>query len=438
MTRISIFAASADSPRRLALIADDERLTFADLAQRVEARLPALAGADPAEPVPVVADNRVDTITTLLALAERGVPALLVHPRLTAPERKLIIDDARRAAPLPAAYSGALAVLYTSGTTGKPRGAVLGHAAFLASARASERNLGWQDDDHWLLCMPLAHVGGLSILVRCLLARRTMVIAPRFDAHTLPERLDKERITIASLVPTMLAKLLDEHPAWTPPHHLRVVLLGGALAPHKLLARASARGVPVCATYGLTEACSQVTTTPYASRFTPAAENAGAPLEGVEVRVVHERIQVRGPTLMAGYLGAPPLPPGSWLDTGDLGELDPAGRLQVHARRTDLIVSGGENVYPVEVEQVLETCPGVAAAWVFAAADDTWGELVAAALVPDGSPPPDDVLRAHLGARLAPHKRPRRVCWVPALPQTAMGKLDRRATAPILPNLRPL
>jgi O-succinylbenzoic acid--CoA ligase len=132
------------------------------------------------------------------------------------------------------------------------------------------------------------------------------------------------------------------------------------------------------------------------------------------------------------------LPPGTWFDTGDLGALDAAGRLHVHARRTDLIVTGGENVYPIEVEQALESCPGVAAAWVFGIPDDTWGQLVAAALVPDGAPPPDDVVRAHIGARLAPHKRPRRLCWLPALPSTPAGKLDRRASAHVAPNLRPL
>jgi O-succinylbenzoic acid--CoA ligase len=437
---ISVFAAVRDAADALALVAVDEdrRLTWAELAARVEARLGRLGALPAGVPVPVVADNRIDTVVTLLALAERRLPALLVHPRLTAPERAVIVADAARAAPLPDVYADALAVLYTSGTTGKPRGAVLRHDAFEASAAASAENLGWQPDDRWLACMPLAHVGGLSILTRSLLARRTMVLASRFDPAGWPALVARERVTLASLVPTMLARLLEEHPAWTPPPHLRAVLLGGAAASHGLLARAGARRVPTLCTYGLTEACSQVTTTPYATRYEPIGQGVGRPLPGVEVRVHGERIQVRGPTLMAGYLGAPPLPPGAWLDTGDLGEIDAAGRLHVHARRTDLIVSGGENVYPAEIEQVLETCPGVAAAWVFGVPDDTWGQIVAAAIVPDGAPPPDDVVRAHVGARLAPHKRPRRLCWLPALPVTPAGKLDRRAVANVAPNLRPL
>jgi O-succinylbenzoic acid--CoA ligase len=263
--------------------------------------------------------------------------------------------------------------------------------------------------------MPLAHVGGLSILTRCLLARTCVVLEPRFDAATLPARLDDEKITLLSLVPTMLARLLDEHPTWTPPPRLRAILLGGAGTPARLLARARERGLPVHTTYGLTEACSQVVT-------------GGRALHGVELRIsADERIQVRGPMLMTGYLGEPPLPPGAWLDTGDLGELDGDGVLRVHARRTDLIVTGGENVYPAEVEDALAALPGIHAACVFGIPDETWGQLVAALLVGERTPG----LAAAIAARLAPHKRPRRIAFVDALPVTPAGKPDRASAARI-------
>jgi O-succinylbenzoic acid--CoA ligase len=142
--------------------------------------------------------------------------------------------------------------------------------------------------------------------------------------------------------------------------------------------------------------------------------------------------------LMAGYWGEPPLAANAWFDTGDLGELDARGCLHVHARRTDLIISGGENVYPAEVERALETMPGIAAAGVFGVASDAWGEEVAAALVAPNGPPPDDALRAHIAARLAPYKRPRRVCYVAALPHTGGGKLDRGALVSLAPSLRAL
>jgi len=147
---------------------------------------------------------------------------------------------------------------------------------------------------------------------------------------------------------------------------------------------------------------------------------------------------VRGPMRMAGYLGEPPLEPQAWFDTGDLGEIDAEGCLWLHARRADLIVTGGENVYPAEVERVLEACPGVQAAAVFGLPDETWGQTVAAALVAGPQPPDDETLAEHLARHLARHKRPRRICFVPALPHTAAGKPDRLALAALAPALRPL
>ncbi len=435
---LSIRAAAGEAGARVALVAGGRAYTYAEVAALVERELPGLAHAcGYGAAFPLVADNALATAVTLLALLELRVPALLLHPRLTADERAALVAEARRAAP--GAHPDAAVVIHTSGTTGRPRGAVLTRAALAASAAASAANLGWEPDDRWLACMPIARVGGLSILTRCLAARRTAVLAGGFDAATLPAALAGERVTLVSLVPTMLARLLDAHPGWRPPAHLRAVLVGGAEAPAALLRHAASRGVPVVLTYGMTETCSQVVATPYAERFAPAGCGTGRVLPPAELRVVAGRIEVRGPMLMAGYLDAPPLPPSAWFDTGDLGELDARGCLTVHARRTDLIVTGGENVYPAEVERALERCPGVAAAAVFGLPDDAWGQTVAAALVvaPAGAPSDDD-LRAFIRARLAPHKRPRRVCRVLHLPQTAAGKLDRDGLAAFAPLLRPL
>jgi O-succinylbenzoic acid--CoA ligase len=332
----------------------------------------------------------------------------------------------------------AAAILYTSGTTGSARGAVLTRSALIASAQASGANLGWHDDDCWLLAMPLARIGGLSIVTRCLAARRAVALVPAFDAAQLPQWLVQFRVTLLSLVPTMLTQVLDSHPGWRPPPHLRVVLVGGAAASPKLLERAAERGIPIVITYGCTETCSQVVATPYARRFEPAACGAGQVLRGVQLRIDGNRILVRGPMRMAGYLGQPPLETDAWFDTGDLGDLDADGFLHLQSRRADLIVSGGENVYPAEVERVLEACPGIRAAAVFGLADDTWGEIVAAALVTGPQPPADDVLLDHVAARLAPYKRPRQIGMVSSLPLTPAGKLDRTALAQLRPTLRPL
>ncbi|MFN9210915.1 MAG: AMP-binding protein [Betaproteobacteria bacterium] len=431
---LSIAAAARDAPQRTALIVDGRSYTFAELAALAQQRRAALP-LDPRRAFALIGSNTLETAVTLYALLEARVPVLLLHPRLTEAERQdEVVATAQAAQALP---DDAAAILYTSGTTGRPRGAVLTRAAFVASAAANAANLGWQDDDCWLLAMPLARVGGLSILTRCLIARRAVALAPHFDAEHLPRLIDEQRITLLSVVPTMLSLLLDAHPGWRAPAHLRAVLVGGAATSPRLLARAAERGVPIVVTYGCTETCSQIAATPYAARFDAARHAAGRPLVGAELRIVDGRIQARGPMRMAGYLGEPPLAAGEWFDTGDLGTLDAEGCLHVRAREGDLIVTGGENVYPAEVERALSTCPGIAEAAVFGLPDETWGQVVAAALVTTNAPPSNAELATFIDAHLARHKRPRQIVFVDSLPHTAGGKLDRCALSTLTARLRP-
>jgi O-succinylbenzoic acid--CoA ligase len=437
---LSILAAARDAGDDIGLVVGARGYTFAELAGQTQQRIGGLASevhdAGANAPHVVIAENTLDTVVTLYALLEMGIAALLVHPRLTAAERVPLMEAATN--PGSALPPGATAIVYTSGTTGEPRGAVLTGRALVASAEASAANLGWEPGDRWLLAMSIARVGGLSILTRCLAARRCVVLAEGFDAAHLPRAVTEQRVTLVSLVPTMLARAFDMNPDWRAPSHLRAVLLGGSAAPQALLRAAASRGFPVIITYGMTETCSQVCATPYASRFVPWDCGAGAPLQGVDVRIRDERIEVRGPMLMAGYLNDAPLTAGAWFDTGDLGELDARGCLHLHARRTDLIVTGGENAYPAEIERALEAFPGIAAAGVFGVPDETWGQMVAAALVAEREAPVDGALLDYLERRLAPHKRPRRICYVAALPRAPSGKLDRQALAALAPKLRPL
>lgn len=435
--RLSIFAAARQAPAAIGLRTDQRSFSFAELAQAAAQRMRAAELQQPLH-LPYVLDgtSTFDTVITLYALLQLRRPALLLHPKLTPSERSGALRAVERgAATLP---GDAALIVLTSGTTGEPRAAVLSRGALLASAAASAANLGWLDGDCWLLAMPIARVGGLSILTRCLIARRTVALAAGFDAVQLPGFIERHRVTIASLVPAMLAKVLDANPRWTPPAHLRVVQIGGAAAPSTLLERAARRGVPIVVTYGCTETCSQVVVTPYELRFDAARCGAGRPLPGAQVRVVDGHIEVRGPMRMAGYAGEPPLDPQAWFDTGDLGEFDTDGFLHVHGRAGDVIITGGENVYPVEVERVLESFPGVAAAGVFGVPDETWGEVVAAAVVTRGEPVDEAELVAFVAARLSPHKLPRAICEVPALPHTAAGKPDRAALASLAKRLRPL
>ncbi len=433
---LSLAAAARDAADATALISGAERLSFKQLAAAVADKRIAIGKQTRPRIVPLIGANTLDAIVELLAHMEARVPVLLLHPKATAAEHAAEIAAATSASdtlPVEAAV-----IVFTSGTTGQPRGAVLARSAFVASARASAANLGWQDDDRWLLAMPIARVGGLSILTRCIVARRTVVLAPAFDAAALPQWIDSWRATLVSLVPTMALQVFERHPDWQPPAWLRALVIGGAAASPRLLRDAANRHAPIVLTYGCTETCSQVVATPYSSRFNPAECGVGRPLPGAAVRVVDERIEVRGPMLMTGYLGEPPLDPQAWFDTGDLGAFDSAGFLHLHARRGDLIISGGENVYPAEVERVLESCPGIRAAAVFGVPDETWGQVVAAVLVAAAAIPDSEAVAEFVGAQLARHKRPRQIAFVERLPLTPAGKLDRAALSSLTDLLRPL
>jgi o-succinylbenzoate---CoA ligase len=299
-------------------------------------------------------------------------------------------------------------VLYTSGTTGAPRSVELTFGNWLANALGSAVALGLDPQERWLAPLSLAHVGGLSILVRSAIYTTEAVLLERFDVDAVRDTLldPAERITLVSLVPTMLARLLDAGLAYPPT--LRWALLGGGPIAPSLLARASEAGVPVAPTYGMTEACSQIAT-------------HGWPLVGVEVNLDKDgEVLVRGPVVAPGSLGSD-----GWLHTGDLGDLDERGRLTITGRKADRIVTGGENVSPVEVEEVLLSHPAVVDAAVFGRADLEWGEAIAARVVTQASVSGEE-LRSFCRKRLAAFKVPKRIEFAGELPRNAAGKLLRR------------
>lgn len=398
------------------------RLTAAELArQLVDARVSRLLGVD--------GDVRLDDLARRVpGLGVRAAPdlAALAAPSATLPG-ETIDDDAT------------LAVLFTSGTTGPAKGACLDWHAFRASAEASEDRLGPVVRERWLACMPLFHVGGLSILLRSTLFGGPVRVHARFESQAVSDALDRGDVAGLSLVPTMLSRLLALRDGRAAPRGLHALLLGGAATPPGLLQRALAEGYPVCTTYGLTEACSQVATS--------APPQAGAtgvqpmlPLRGVEIRIVDGsrslpagqpgEILVRGPVVMRGYLhdvqATARALRGGWLHTGDMGYLDAGGGLHVLDRRDDLVVSGGENVYPAEVEAVLLEHPGVAEAGVAGVPDPDLGARVVAWVVTGpGASLDATMLEGFCRARLAGYKVPRRFNFVAALPRTAVGKLQR-------------
>jgi len=303
-----------------------------------------------------------------------------------------------------------LAVMHTSGTTSAPKPVALSHGNFLASALGSAVALGLDSAERWLCPMPLTHVGGLSIPIRSAIYATTAVLHERFETDAvLAELMDPaRRITLVSLVPTMLARLLDA--GLERPPTLRWALLGGGPIAPSLLARAAEAGVPVAPTYGMTEACSQIAT-------------FGWPLPGVELRLQGGEVVVRGPIVSADAVDDD-----GWLHSGDLGRFDERARLVITGRKSDTIVTGGENVAPAEVEAVLLAHPAVCVAAVHPRGDAEWGEAVVATVVlRDGLSVSVEELRAFCAERLAGFKVPKQIGFAERLPRTESGKLVRRA-----------
>jgi len=319
--------------------------------------------------------------------------------------------------PRPAAHDldAVAAVVHTSGTSGPATPVELTYGNWLWSALGSALALGLDPGERWLCPLPLSHVGGISIVVRSAIYGTTAVLHERFDAQAVVAALPE--CTLVSLVPTMLARVLDA--GVEAPGKLRCALIGGGPVPPALLERARAAGLPLAQTYGLSEACSQVTTSAIGDPST-----AGPPLFCTRVEIAPDgEVLVAGPTVAPGATDADGV-----LHTGDLGELDERGRLRVTGRRAETIVTGGENVSSVEVEAILEAHPAVAEAVVYGRPDEEWGEAVVATVVlRDGMRADPRDLRAHCRASLAGFKVPKTIELAPALPRTPSGKLRRTA-----------
>ena len=460
-----IFAAARQVPHAPALVHARGLTSYAELAELaaralgwLKAHSGAPIGPNTSAPVALLAVPCVEQVAMAYAAFAAGVPLLPVHPRSSDRDRERLLEAvgarvlvfpgwheqphaiARRSAgPKPAAEAS-LALVQTSGSSSTPRLARLSRRAFAASAHASSLNLGWQPNDRWLLALPFAHIGGLSVLTRCLAARQAIALvdpeATRGE-RALAEALHRHRVSLLSLVPTQVERLLALRDLSVPPT-LRATLIGGATCSEATLTRARARGLVPLATYGLTEACSQVCTRSLVPKGPETG--AGCPLSGVEVRIHQGGIEVRGPTLFSGYWSEENTwRPSEWFATGDLGYLDDAGCLHVTGRRSELIITGGENVHPAEVEAVLAPHLAPRRLCVFGRTDPTWGEVVAIAI--EGSSDPRLVARVVQisSEQLASFKRPRLLAFVATMPELASGKLARHMLSEIsAPSLVPL
>lgn len=327
-----------------------------------------------------------------------GDAVLPVDPRLPEPARDRVLAAARPHEPV---EDGDALVVVTSGTTGDPKAAVLTHDAVVASAHATSRRLGVDPAaDRWLACLPPAHVGGLSVITRALITGTPLTVHDGFRAGAV-EQAARDGATLVSLVPAALRRI--------DPALFRTVVLGGSAMPPALPANA-------VTTYGMTETGSGIV-------------YDGVPLDGVEVRVVDGEIQVKAPMLLRAYRdGTDPRTPDGWFPTGDTGTWDArAGRLRVAGRMGDVIVTGGEKVWPTAVERALDGVASVAEAAVVGRPDAEWGQRVVALVVPrdPSAPPALDELRDAVRRQLPGYAAPRELRLVSALPRTGSGKVAR-------------
>lgn len=454
-------------PDAPALLTEARDWSWSELAHASLAAVSALRIA-PGERIALSAGNSAALVIVIMGLLDRQHPFTLLHPRLTDTERDAQIHTAGATRVLTGADLEALitdldhrtpsgaplsapeplaAMLFTSGTSGVAKAAMLPRASLIASARASAAHLGAATLARWLVSLPICHVGGLSALTRALVLGGCLVLEPQLDAAALVPLALRRAITGTSLVPTQLRRVLRAHQGDLA--MLGTVMVGGAAASPDLLAESQLRKLDALCTYGLTETCSQVTLELPANQRATLRSN-GVPLgdnrivvldtDGVamapgEVGSVH----VQGPSLFAGYLGlpAPSLP----FCTGDLGWIDAHGGLHIESRRTDLVVSGGENVYPLEVERAL-LAPGLLDdTLVFGLADAEWGQVVTALLVPRNGAELTDLtvrrLADSLGDTLASFKHPKRYAVLDQLPLGPSGKVERRRAADVARDYRP-
>ena len=470
--------------------------------ERVTAHLQSTWGVQHGDRVAWLGFNHELQLVTLVACARLGAVFLPLNFRLAVPELQQVMQDAQprllvhdshhadtalalqaeglehthhdtliataspRGLPLPNMHRDVhselpLLLVYTSGTTGVPKGAVHTQAALLANARASAWAHGFVPGDKVLSTLPMFHVGGLCIqTLPALLAGVEVVLHPRFDPAAWLDEMATSRPTLSLLVPATM-RAVFEHPRWaeTSLACLRGIMTGSSTVPVPYLESLHARGVPVGQVYGTTETgpVSIVLRLPEAMARVGAS---GWPQPEAQVKLIDAQGQevgpgetgevcLRAPNLMRGYWSAQGADPGQtglglqdgWFHSGDLGQRAADGCITIVGRSKDMVISGGENIYPAEIENLLVTLPGVAECAVVGLSDERWGEVPVAVLVRTrdvaGQRLTREALLQHLQSRIARFKLPRRVVFMDSLPKSALGKVQKPALRALLHGTNP-
>lgn len=465
------------TPDRIAFETAEEQLTFKQLLTRVRQAASVLrsVGVHPADHVASLQGNTLPCAVTVHALMMLGAVMVPLNTRLSVNELAEQIQDSgchilitdqkydKKASqaierincalihtekwtdcePLPDDFDKEIqlgnpcTIIFTSGTTGHPKGVVLTYGNHWWNANASLINLGLSPDDKWLCCVPLFHVSGLSILIKSVIYGMPVYLQKKFDPQSVNQLITDGGITHISVVASMLQRMMNaigDQNAY--PKSLRCILLGGGPVPKSLLQHCLDQEMPVYQTYGMSETASQAVTLP-PEYMLEKAGSAGQPLFPLQVRisatVPHEpgEILIKGPTVFSHYLNNPEATriafDGEWFHSGDIGYLDEDGFLFVLDRRKDLIISGGENIYPAEVESVLNGFAGILRAGVIGVPDKEWGHVpIAFVSLKEGVNFSESELMNRCKAHLAAYKVPKRIFALPNLPENASHKLLRR------------
>ena len=469
------------TPERIALRSEDEQYTFAQLnegSKKMAQRLARL-GVKENDHVALLMNNNICTVEIIHGLEYLGAVMVLLNTRLTSFELTWQLKDSKttfliydgdyeetvavvvlgnhalqvaavdqllalKGKDAPLKYEIALeqlhTIIYTSGTTGNPKGVMLTYGNHWWSAVASALNLGLHNNDCWLLCVPVFHVSGLSILMRSVIYGISVDIHEAFDPVKVNKAIKHNQISIISVVGVMLTRMLGELIDLSYPDTLRCVLLGGGSVPQSLLQQSKKGNIPVFQTYGMTETASQIATLG-PDYLTSKLGSAGKALFPAQLKIIKDEkeqgagevgeIVVKGPNVTKGYYGnqqetSKTIKDG-WLYTGDMGYKDEDGFLYVLDRRSDLIISGGENVYPAEIESVILMHPAVEDAGVAGRYDEKWGKAaVAFVKVKRDQKVTEEELREFCRMKLAGYKVPAAFNFVDELPRNAANKLLRR------------
>ncbi|WP_338453343.1 o-succinylbenzoate--CoA ligase [Niallia oryzisoli] len=472
------------TPERPAIIFKGESISFAKLyhnAYKIAGKLTAI-GIRNKQFTAVLLKNHVDSVVILLALQLIGVRAVILNNRLTADEIIWQINDSKAAfflseelfhdklenisRSLPALsvftkedliqssfeepqiieeidLDEICTIMYTSGTTGYPKGVIQTYGNHWWSATGSALNLGLHENDCWLCTVPLFHISGYSILMKSIIYGMKIVLYERFDVNETISDIRDEQVTIMSVVSTTLTMILDQLENERLPKRFRCMLLGGGPASLALLERCIEKEIPVFQTYGMTETSSQIVTLSPEDSFRKLG-SAGKPLFPSQIKIIQDgkeaaanepgEIVVKGPNVTTGYLNRESATKSlheGWLHTGDIGYLDEDGFLFVLDRRSDLIISGGENIYPAEIEGVLTSHPAIKDAGVIGKQDDKWGEIPVAFLVRKASVVVSDIT-SYCEERLAKYKIPKEIYFVDDIPRNASKKILRRELRKLL------